>query len=72
MAGLKLATDLLIDRHHRGALVLVDRRTFALCEAAVALLERARGRPGYQATDEHERSLAAELVAMGVLVEDEA
>jgi hypothetical protein len=40
MAGVRVATDLVIDRYYRGAVVLLGDAMFALPEPAIRIIER--------------------------------
>jgi hypothetical protein len=69
MAGLVAPLDLLIDRHHRGALVMTGTRSFALPEDAIVFVEKIqRSTTPYAPRSEEERVLAAALVTRGILL----
>lgn len=71
MARLRAASGLAIDRHYRGARVLLGQRSFVLSESAVSLLEKVLARAdGYEAITKAERDVAANLVASGLLNKD--
>jgi len=70
MAGVMVGPGVLIDRYHRGAIVLVGSATFAVPEQMVRLLEKvSRVTATYQPQDELEEEAARELVARGILLE---
>ncbi|MBK6694399.1 MAG: hypothetical protein IPG50_19655 [Myxococcales bacterium] len=66
MSTFRVAPDLLIDRHHRGAIVMVGTRTFALDERAIGLVERVQ-RGEAIGLLHAEAEIADGLVASGVL-----
>ena len=66
MTTFRVAPDLLIDRHHRGAIVMVGTRTFALDERAIGLVERVRRGDGAELLPA-EAEIADGLVASGIL-----
>ena len=66
MTTFRVAPDLLIDRHHRGAIVMVGTRTFALDERASGLVERVQRGDGAELLPA-EAEIADGLVASGIL-----
>jgi hypothetical protein len=70
MAGLTAVPGIIIDRYHRGAVVLVGAATFAVPEQLVRLLERvSQSVPPYHPQGAEEQEAALELVARGMLRE---
>ncbi len=67
---LTVASDLLVDRHYRGAIVMVGLKMFAVSEESAHLIERVERR-GWSSIAPDERSAlattVAELVERGVL-----
>jgi hypothetical protein len=69
MAGLSAAADLLVDRYYRGAIVMTGTATFAIPEAAIALVETVLRAPSpYRPAGEDELLLADVLIARGILI----
>lgn len=60
-----LVPGVLVDRHHRGAIVMVGMTMFAIAESAARVLEQVQW--GERMPDETSRSLALDLVERGVL-----
>jgi hypothetical protein len=71
LAGLSTPPGLLVDRYHRGAIVMVGVAMFALPEAAIVLIERARDGGARFEVSAADEDLVAALVARGLLVRDD-
>lgn len=71
LAGLTTPPDLVVDRYYRGAIVMAGGQTFALPEAAIALIEQARDAGLDRRVDEprsEDHELVAALLARSLLV----
>jgi hypothetical protein len=71
LAGLSTPAGLLIDRYHRGAIVMVGVSMFAIPEPAIVLIERARDSTARFEVSADAEDLVAALVSRGLLVRDD-
>ena len=67
MARLKTVEGLLVDRFHRGAILMVGTMTFAVSEDVVRLVEAVRDGGGAYTTNAGEQATVDALVARGVV-----
>jgi hypothetical protein len=65
-----VVSGIIIDRYHRGAIVMVGAGSFAVPEQIVCLLEKvSRWGAPYQLQDAEEQEAARELVSCGIFRE---
>lgn len=69
LVGLSVPPDLLVDRYYRGAIVMIGAATFAIPEAAIRIIERARDAGPALEVSPQEEELVAALVARGLLIQ---
>lgn len=68
LAGLTAPPGLVVDRYYRGAIVMIGDAMFAIPEAAILVIERARDAAPVLEVAAEDAELVAALITRGLLV----